>query len=96
MFMPSHREGFAMPVLEAGLAGIPVVSTGVPAAVEIGGADVIAFDLDEAPERLAARLLDWAGASPVQRLRRRVRQGYTWQVIFRRDIEPLLSSREEA
>jgi len=96
MFMPSHREGFAMPVLEAGLAGIPVVCTGVPAAVEIGGEDVILFDLDDTPDHLAARLLAWAEGSAVHRLRRRVRQSYTWQAIFRRDIEPLLRSREDA
>jgi glycosyltransferase involved in cell wall biosynthesis len=96
MFMPSHREGFAMPVLEAGLAGIPVVCTGVPAAVEIGGEDVILFDLNEAPERLAGRILDWAEGSRVHRLRRRVRQGYTWQAIFRHGVEPLLRSRKDA
>jgi glycosyltransferase involved in cell wall biosynthesis len=96
MFMPSHREGFAMPVLEAGLAGVPVVCTKVPAAEEIAGQDVVLFDLHEAPDRLAARILDWARSSPVYRLRRRVRQNYTWQAIFRRDIEPLLRSREDA
>ncbi len=90
MFMPSHREGFAMPVLEAGLAGIPVVCTEVPAAVEIGGEDVILFDKDDDPASLADRILVWAERNPVHRLRRRVRQNYTWQVIFRRDIEPLL------
>ena len=95
MFMPSHREGFAMPVLEAGLAGIPVVSTRVPAAVEIGGEDVITFDLDESPDRLAARILAWAEGSAVHRLRRRVRQRYTWRAIFQRDIEPLLRSRRD-
>jgi glycosyltransferase involved in cell wall biosynthesis len=96
MFMPSHREGFAMPVLEAGLAGIPVVSTAVPAAVEIGGADVILFERDEEPDRVAARILAWAEDSPVHRLRRRVRQAYTWRAIFARDIEPLLRPPEEA
>lgn len=79
-----------MPVLEAGLVGIPVVCTEVPAAVEIGGQDVILFDLEEEPDRLAGRILAWTKESAVHRLRRRVRQGYTWQAIFRRDIEPLL------
>jgi glycosyltransferase involved in cell wall biosynthesis len=96
MLMPSRREGFAMPVLEAGLAGIPAVCTEVPAAAEIGGEDVILFDLDHTPERLAERLLAWAEGSPVHRLRHRVRQGYTWRAIFRRDIEPLLRSAEDA
>jgi glycosyltransferase involved in cell wall biosynthesis len=91
MFMPSHREGFAMPVLEAGLAGLPVVCTEVPAAVEIGGEDVITFDSADDPADLAERILAWAKDNPVHRLRRRVRQHYTWEAIFRHNIEPLLS-----
>ena len=93
MFMPSHSEGFAMPVLEAGLVGIPVVSTEVPAAVEIGGPDVMLIDEHDDPADLADRLLAWAENSHVHQLRRRVRQRYTWQAIFGQDIEPLL--REE-
>ena len=94
LFMPSHREGFGMPILEAGLAGVPVVCTDVPAAKEIGRADVILFNTDEGPADLAGRLLAWAGQSPVHRLRRRVRQNYTWRAIFERDIEPLLGDQE--
>ena len=94
MFMPSHREGFAMPVLEAGLAGVPVVCTDVPAAVEIGQEDVMLFDKAEDPADLADRILSWAEGSAVRRLRRRVRQSYTWHAIFERDIEPLLRKRE--
>jgi glycosyltransferase involved in cell wall biosynthesis len=96
MFMASHREGFGMPVLEAGLAGIPVVSTRVPAALEIGGQDLLLFDLEEDPDHLAGRILAWAEGSPVHRLRRRARQNYTWPAIFRRDIEPMLRGREGA
>jgi glycosyltransferase involved in cell wall biosynthesis len=90
MFMPSHREGFGMPVLEAGLVGIPVLCTDVPAAAEIGGEDVILFDAALDPAALADRILAWTEESRVHRLRRRVRQRYTWPAIFRRDIEPLL------
>ncbi len=90
MFMPSHREGFGMPVLEAGLAGIAVVSTAVPAATEIGAKDVILFDLGESPEQVARRIVERTENDPLHRLRRRVRQHYTWQAIFQRDILPLL------
>ena len=96
VFMPSHREGFAMPVLEAGMAGIPVVCTKVPAAVEIGGEDVIVFDQGEAPDRLAGRILAWAEGSTVHRFRRRVRQNYTWQTLVRRELVPLLRRRGNA
>ena len=90
MFMPSHREGFGMPILEAGLAGIPVVCTDVPAAREIGGDDVTLISADGDPEEIADQILSRVEGSPHHRLRRRVRQGYTWQAIFRRYIEPLL------
>jgi glycosyltransferase involved in cell wall biosynthesis len=96
MFMPSHREGFGMPVLEAGLAGVPVVCTNVPAAEEIGGADVILLDADEEPAHVAEQILARAAGNPVHRLRRRVRQNHTWREIFRRDIEPMLHEREVA
>lgn len=85
-----------MPVLEAGLVGVPVVCTSVPAGEEIGGADVILFDADENPAHVAGRILAWAEESAVHRLRRRVRQDYTWQAIFHRDIRPLLGSEGDS
>ena len=91
MFMPSHREGFGMPVLEAGLLGVPVVTTPVPAAVEIGGQQVISFARSQDAGRVAAKIVDWAQSSRVYQLRRRVRQRYTWDQIFATDIRPLLS-----
>jgi glycosyltransferase involved in cell wall biosynthesis len=90
MFMPSHREGFAMPVLEAGLVGIPVVATAVPAAQEIAAPDAIVFDLADGAEQVAGHILAWAENDPVHRLRQRTRQRYTWQAILQRDILPIL------
>ena len=95
LFMPSHREGFGMPVLEAGLAGVPVAaSTAVPAAVELAGNSALFFEPDEAPAAVARRLAAWLAANPVARLRRRTRQRYTWEAIFAHDIKPLLASTD--
>ena len=92
LFMPSHREGFGMPVLEAGLAGVPVAaSTAVPAAVELAGDAALFFEPDEAPAAIARRLAAWLATNPVARLRRRTRQRYTWEAIFAHDIAPLLA-----
>jgi glycosyltransferase involved in cell wall biosynthesis len=89
--MPSHQEGFGMPVLEAGLLGMPVVaSAAVPAAEEIGGEDILRFELDQPPQQLAQQLLAWAEADQRLRLARRTRQNFTWQAIFHAGIEPLL------
>jgi glycosyltransferase involved in cell wall biosynthesis len=91
LFMPSHREGFGMPVLEAGLAGIPVFSTTqVPAANEIGGRDLVRFPPEAGADQVASLILSWMENSPVSRLRRRVRQELTWRGIFHRQILPLL------
>ncbi len=94
VFMPSHREGFGMPVLEAGLTGKPMVCTEVPAAREIGGEDVMIIDHEGDPEDIADRILVRVEEDPTHRLRRRVRQSYTWKAIFERDIEPLLRGAE--
>ncbi len=90
VFIPSHEEGFGMPVLEAGLVGVPVVCTDIPAAEEIGGEGVILFDADKDPVHVAELILAWIERSPAHRLRRRTRQNYTWRAIFQRDIKPLL------
>jgi mannosylglucosylglycerate synthase len=90
MFMPSHREGFGMPVLEAGLAGNLVVCTDVPAAAEIGRDDVVVFAADRPPAELADRILELVQANPICQLRRRTRQRFTWKTIFQRDIKPIL------
>lgn len=90
IFMPSHREGFGMPVLEAGLAGLHVFSTPVPASQEIGADRVQIFGFDETPEQVAGLILAWAQSDLTQQFRCEMRQKYTWQAIFKHDVLPLL------
>jgi glycosyltransferase involved in cell wall biosynthesis len=90
MFMPSHREGFGMPVLEAGLAGSLVVSTEIPASVEIGLPDVLIFDSETDPSVLAEQIMNLVESNPISRFRRRMRKNFTWNAIFQRRIKPLL------
>jgi glycosyltransferase involved in cell wall biosynthesis len=91
VLMPSHREGFGMPVMEAGLVGTPVFSTNIPAAREIGKEDVTIFDLKTEPSQLAEIIIKWMQQNPIQRLRQRVRKNYTWEAIFTQHIEPILN-----
>jgi glycosyltransferase involved in cell wall biosynthesis len=93
LFMPSHREGFGMPVLEAGLARLPVFSTETPAAEEVGKQDVIIFPADASAQQIADLILDWTEYNQVYRLHRRVRKNYTWRGIFHRKIHPLLDEK---
>ena len=96
LFMPSHREGFGLPILEAGLMGMPVFSTTIPAAMEIGGQEVVRFSHEASPGKVAELLLNWSQASSTQRLRQRIRQNFTWEAIFQHGILPLLAGGEAA
>jgi glycosyltransferase involved in cell wall biosynthesis len=92
MFMPSHREGFGMPIMEAGLAGVPVVSRAVPAAQELALEEASIFNPDADADQVAMLLLQLLERSPTARLRHRVRKKFTWQAIFDEAIQPLLRS----
>jgi len=91
LFMPSHREGFGMPVLEAGLVGVPAFCANtIPAANEIGGQGVIRFSPDADPDQVASLILKWMKHRSVLRLRRHIRRDLTWHGIFQREILPML------
>jgi glycosyltransferase involved in cell wall biosynthesis len=90
VLLPSRREGFGIPVLEAGLAGVPLAATDVPAAQEIGQNDFFLIKEGHTPESLAEELLNWSQEDRTQRLCRRVRKGFTWEQIFELNIQPLL------
>ena len=91
MFMPSHREGFGMPILEAGLAGLQVMSTAVPAAVEIGSEGVKLFDADDPPRKTADSIITWTEEYLEFKFKQKIRKRFTWEIIFEGDIVPLLS-----
>ncbi len=79
-----------MPVLEAGLVGAQVISADIPAVREIGGEQVAVIDTSLGAGQTAGQILELVNSSLVYKLRRRVRQQYTWQKIFERDVRPLL------
>jgi glycosyltransferase involved in cell wall biosynthesis len=90
LLFPSKAEGFGMPLIEAGLRGIPIFCSDIPPFREIAGGSALYFGLEEPPPDIAHRIATALRDDPGYTLRQQVRQHYTWQAIYQRDIKPLL------
>jgi glycosyltransferase involved in cell wall biosynthesis len=90
MLMPSREEGFGIPVLEAGLAGLPAFCADIPPLRDLGGSFVSYFSLDETPERIAASIIEELLTDRLFGGRVQVRSKYSWQKIYRDQIERLV------
>jgi len=91
LLMTSAHEGFGMPVLEAGLLGVPVFAPPMPSVREVAGEDCWRFDPNVEPAEVAARrMLAALDANPAARLRRKVRQTMRWETLVASRLLPLL------
>ncbi|MGE5618878.1 MAG: glycosyltransferase [Sphingomonadaceae bacterium] len=91
LLFSSSQEGFGIPLLEAGLFRLPVFCSDIPPFREIGLDAVHYFDLEEKPAAVAERIRAWMQGDGVYRLRKRVLAHYSWESVFARLIEPLVS-----
>lgn len=91
LFFPSTQEGFGIPVLEAGLAGIPAFCADIPPLRGTGGDDAVYFDpVNGKPAEIASTVLHTLDGDRRFRLRNRVRQQYRWDAIIDNQIVPLI------
>lgn len=91
LFLPSREEGFGIPILEAGLAGLPIFCSDIPPLQSLGGSNVTYFSPEADASELASLIANCLSASAVFRMRTSVRKGYTWEQIYARQISPLLT-----
>ena len=92
LFLPSREEGFGIPMLEAGLAGLPVFCADIPPLRSLGGNFATYFSPDGDPAQVAALVQQRLASEPTFGLRQSVKQDYTWQGIYREKIKPLIES----
>lgn len=90
LFFPSLDEGFGIPLLEAGLARLPVFCSDIPPFHESGGNQVHFFPLQALPADTARLIMSELEVDPAFRLRRRVLAMYTWTEIVRDRLLPIL------
>ena len=90
LLFTTQQEGFGLPILEAGLAGLPIFCSDLSVLREVGGPHACYFPADAPPAAIADQLLGMLDAPGPSALRRRVRQWYSWEGIYERQIRPLI------
>ncbi len=95
LLMPSREEGFGIPILEAGLTGLPVFCADISPFRELGAEEVQYFSPDADPNQVAELVRERLSLNPVFALRVRVRNSYTWERLYKEYIAPLIGNENE-
>jgi glycosyltransferase involved in cell wall biosynthesis len=90
LFFPSRHEGFGIPILEAGLARLPIFATDLPPFRESAGPYATFFSSDTPPQLVAQTIIDTLQGDRAFRVRRRVLTHFSWQRIVEDKVIPLL------
>jgi glycosyltransferase involved in cell wall biosynthesis len=90
LLLPSREEGFGLPILEAGLAGLPIFCADLPPLRKLGGEYAVYFSPDADPEEVAGLITKNLCASPVFGLRAAVKKNHSWERVYSEHLAPLL------
>lgn len=91
ILFPSRREGFGIPILEAGLTRTPIFSADLPPVRESSSGYANYFDPEGDPGKVAQEIINFLEADNAYLLRRQVLNNYTWDSILDDKIIPLVN-----
>ena len=92
LFLPSFEEGFGIPILEAGLAGIPIFCSDISPLRKLGGDNAIYFSPYADPEMVCNLIVKNIIGNSVLAMKANVRSNYTWEGIYTAKIAPILNT----
>lgn len=90
LLFPSRREGFGLPILEAGLARLPIFASDLPPFHESAGDLIFYFHPEGESYAVARAVAERLRDDPTYQLRKRVLRHFTWEALLRDRIIPLI------
>lgn len=94
LLFPSEREGFGLPVLEAGLRGLLCVISDIPALRELADRNAVFIRLDKPISRVAKEIVKALNGRPELSFRKHVMQNYSWRIVFEKLVLPAVTTPE--
>jgi glycosyltransferase involved in cell wall biosynthesis len=82
LLLPSFEEGFGLPILEAGLVGLPIFCSDIGPLRALGGDQVKYFLPDADPGAVAALVVSTLEGCPRFALHQRILRDHTWERIY--------------
>ena len=95
LLFPSRREGFGIPVLEAGLGRLSIFAADIPSVQESAGDLAYLFGHEGDPSAVAEAIAAHLTTDRAYQLRRRVLSQFTWQAILECHLLPLIQKVAE-
>jgi glycosyltransferase involved in cell wall biosynthesis len=93
LLFPSVKDGFGIPILEAGLARLPIFAADIPPIRESTASLAHLFDLQSEPESVAREMISFLENDPLSLMRQRVMRRYTWEAVVYHQVLPLLKGQ---
>jgi len=91
LLVTSVQEGFGLPLLEAGLARLPIFCSSLPVLREVGAENAHYFNPRDNPTRIAEMIRITLEEPGTAAMRRKVLTNYTWDAIFHERVLSLLT-----
>ena len=90
LLFPSLREGFGIPILEAGLSRNAIFASNIPSIQESSEGMINLFDPNGDPEEVGAEITAYLKSDRFYKLRHKILDQYTWSSILSNKLIPII------